>query len=789
MTRLLVVAALVLIFATSTGPATGATPEPRIALVIGNSAYKDAPLANPVNDARLMAETLRGLGFEVIERTDANQREMKLAIFELGDRLEAAGKEGVGLFFYAGHGVQVNGQNYLIPLNAMIEKERHVAIEAVGASWVLSQMEFAGNRVNFVILDACRNNPLTRGFRSQLRGLAKMNAPTGSLVAYSTGPGDVAADGEGANSPYTLALSQAMKTPGVAAEKMFKLVRNSVREETKGKQTPWEESSMMGADFYFNPASAVATTESPSEEQGTPAPVPLYQDGAESERLFWESIKDSDDPADFEAYLGAYPDGTFAPLARNQLRRLKKQVPPEQVTVVAAVVPPPEAAITVEEMDATFVALKTSNLRAEPTTTSKRVGRISRDSAVTVTGTVEDGKWYRVDYEGQTAFVFGTLVEEVEPYELAAWRKIARSSDYEDFSLFLDEYPNSIFTERAEAKLAALAITDGGRPPTVIAALSTSVGPNAAEMAFWDSIKHSDEPADYRAYLQAYPGGSFAELARVRASTALAALPPRETEAVTRPKRSGRVINVQPIHDFRGQAKPILTDILRNVLRAVPNAVVISEQPGGDDDVVVSGSVLKFAQREEPNPDYQAAQIAASLFGGLAAAMTANIPRSHTLIDVEVLISAQDAATGETFSESGYANLKLDSRQTNPTRAGFDALQTAVTQAAKRIVIRLTGGTPQQQVTAAEVSNDANLKRAIKRFYNKQRFWKSHGSKNRPTEMVDIYDISLASVSDNLIKLDVRYRWQLQDMHAGKNANGIATVERAGNSFRVLGFQ
>ena len=706
------------------------------------------------------------------------------------DRLEAAGKEGVGLFFYAGHSVQVDGQNYLIPLNAEIEKERHVAIEAVGASWVLSQMEFAGNRVNFVILDACRNNPLTRGFRSQLRGLAKMNAPTGSLVAYSTGPGDVADDGGGANSPYTLALSQAMKTPGVAAGKMFKLVRNSVREATKEKQTPWEESSMMGGDFYFNPAS-VAAAPTVAQPAAQLAPAPVVDSGA-SERLFWESIKDSDDPAMFEAYLQQFPNGEFTSLARLKRNKLEKAAKDETQTALVVVPPKPEPEIGNVEMDATFVAVKTSNVRREPTAQSERVGRLARHSPVNVTGKVADKNWYRIDYEGRTGYVSGDLIVEIDPAAFEAWRKIARSADPEDFSLFLDEFPDSPFAEQAVEKLAALT-TDAGPQPTVIAALPTSVSPNDAEMAFWNSIKDSSEPADYRAYLQAYPGGSFAELARVRAerpsSTQLAALPSQETEAVTRPKRSGRVINVQPIHDFRGQAKPILTDIVRNALRAVPNAVVISERPGGEDDVVVSGSVLKFAQRQEPNPDYQTAKIAAAFFGGLAAAATANIPPSHTLIDVEVLISAQDAATGETFSESGYANVKADSRYVNPTQAGFDALQTAVTQAARRLVVRLTGGTPQQQVTAAEISNDPNLKREIRRFYNKQKIWKTHGSKNRPTEMSEIYNISLASESGNLIKLDVRYRWQLQDMQAGKNANGIATVERSGPSFRVLDFQ
>ena len=259
-----------------------------------------------------MTETLRGLGFEVIERLDANQKEMKLAIFELGALLEEAGKEAVGLFYYAGHGVQVNGRNFLIPLKAEIKRETHVTVEAVDASWVLGEMEFAGNRVNFVILDACRNNPLTRSFRSQVRGLAKMSAPTGSLVAYSTAPGDVAVDGEGANSPYTLALSQAMQTPNLPAEKVFKLVRNSVREATNNEQTPWEESSMTGSDFYFSLNVSIAI-----ETPGTATPS-ITESAAttQQETVFWQSVKDSADPGMFEAYLQNYPNGAFANIAK-----------------------------------------------------------------------------------------------------------------------------------------------------------------------------------------------------------------------------------------------------------------------------------------------------------------------------------------------------------------------------------------------------------------------------------------------------------------------------------------
>ena len=508
MKRLAAAVALVLVLFGAMNIATAAVPEPRVALVIGNSAYADAPLANPANDARLMAETLRGLGFNVIERVDANQREMKLAIFELGDRLEAAGKDAVGLFYYAGHGVQVEGQNYLIPLNAEIERERHVAIEAVGASWVLGQMEFAGNRVNFVILDACRNNPMTRSFRSQLRGLAKMNAPTGSLVAYSTGPGDVAVDGDGANSPYTLALSRVMQTPGLPAEKVFKLVRDAVREETKGKQTPWEESSMTGADFYLRVSVAV-TVEAPEVSATSDTAAATQQ-----ETVFWQSIQNSTDPAMFEAYLQSYPNGAFANIAT--LKRDALKAPSRQETQTAAIIPPPEPSIQVEEMDATFVALKTSNVRAEPTTESSRVGRLSRDDAVAVTGKVKDTNWYRMEYKGETAFVFGALIKQIDPGELAAWESIANSSDHADFVTFLANFPDQHFAERARVKRDL--VTPAPAPE-----------PAGLDLAFWESIKDSPNPVDYEAYLRQHPEGHFAALARARL-TAIMEAQRREAE-------------------------------------------------------------------------------------------------------------------------------------------------------------------------------------------------------------------------------------------------------------------
>jgi len=221
--------------------------EKRLALVIGNSAYKTAPLRNPVNDAKDMSNALKVLGFKVLQKIDADRKEMEDAIRQFGRQLRGG---GVGLFYYAGHGIQVKGRNYLIPIGARIESASDTRYYTVDAGLILGKMEDAKNDLNIVILDACRNNPFTRSFRSADTGLAKMDAPQGSLVAYATEPGSVAADGEGRNGIYTKYLLKHMKTPGLTIERILKKVRIDVRKETEGQQTPWESSSLIG-DFYF----------------------------------------------------------------------------------------------------------------------------------------------------------------------------------------------------------------------------------------------------------------------------------------------------------------------------------------------------------------------------------------------------------------------------------------------------------------------------------------------------------------------------------------------------------
>jgi hypothetical protein len=236
----------------------------RVALVVGNGRYASSPLTNPPNDAELIATTLRGLGFEVRLLKNADQASMKRAIEDFGAALDKAGPDSIGLFYYAGHGVQMNGRNYLIPVGANINRDADVDIEAVSADWVLEQMRYARNRLNFVILDACRNNPFVRSFRSADGGLAKMDAPAGVLIAYSTAPGDVAADGEGSNSPYSAALAQAMRDSDEPAELMFKQARDAVRHATADRQTPWEASSLTGQNFYFATAARPAAPAVPA---------------------------------------------------------------------------------------------------------------------------------------------------------------------------------------------------------------------------------------------------------------------------------------------------------------------------------------------------------------------------------------------------------------------------------------------------------------------------------------------------------------------------------------------
>ena len=298
-------------------PAAPLSPGKRLALVIGNGAYRDAPLRNPVNDARALAAKLSALGFDVMKGENLGQRDMNRLVARFGERL--AGHD-VGMFFFAGHGIQIRGKNYLVPVDAQISSENSVRAEAVDVDAVLDQL--SSSPLNVVILDACRNNPFERRFRSLSVGLAQMDAPKGTLIAYATAPGKVARDGDGANSIYTTALLKLLDEPGLPLETVFKRVRAEVAQLTSDNQVPWEASSLTG-DFFFASPAAQARPTTPD------APAAAKSDtDAEADLLFWQSVKDSPHAADYDAYLKQFPQGRFADIARNRLNRMNPEKRP-----------------------------------------------------------------------------------------------------------------------------------------------------------------------------------------------------------------------------------------------------------------------------------------------------------------------------------------------------------------------------------------------------------------------------------------------------------------------------
>ena len=311
-----------------------AATEQRVALVIGNGAYKSAPLANPVNDARAISAKLRTLGFEVIERQNLTQKQVGGVLREFRSKLKPG---GVALFFYAGHGLQVKGVNYLPTVDADIASEEDVPTQSLDANKVLDLMDEAKTRMNLVFLDACRNNPYARSFRSAADGLAKVNAPSGTILSFATRPGSVAADaGSGRNGLYTEHLLAAMDLPNQPIEQALKRVVSGVKQASKGRQEPWMEGSIEG-DFYFKPGAAGAA---PAVKPPTAAV--RVQTPEEVEQELWNAVKASRDQRDLEDYLKQYPKGRFAPLAAQKLKALASAPAPSKPTTTVASLAPTE---------------------------------------------------------------------------------------------------------------------------------------------------------------------------------------------------------------------------------------------------------------------------------------------------------------------------------------------------------------------------------------------------------------------------------------------------------------
>ncbi len=280
----------------------------RKALVIGNAHYAEGRLANPINDAEDMQTRLKALGFAVVLLEDAVLEDFDRALERFGQSLRA---EDDAVFYFAGHGAQSNGVNYLIPTDAKISEDADLKYKAVNLGLALDKLAHAQNGFKLAILDACRNNPYARSLRDGSRGLARVDAPSGTLVWYAAQPGKVAEDGLGRNGAFTAQLLDALSQPGLDPDALFKRTARAVYQQTGGRQFPYPEGVSL-VDFHF----AAGTN---------PTAKPLALDPAAVELSFWDSIKASDNPADFEEYLKQYPQGRFAGLARNRFNSIANE--------------------------------------------------------------------------------------------------------------------------------------------------------------------------------------------------------------------------------------------------------------------------------------------------------------------------------------------------------------------------------------------------------------------------------------------------------------------------------
>jgi hypothetical protein len=304
---------VLLMLALTIGPVTAKNDPPPAgqALVIGNSAYLAGPLQNPGNDARAMAERLRQAGFAVTLRLDTDRRQLLEAIRGFTETLSRTGT--VGIFYYAGHGVQLNWRNFLVPVDARIRTKADIQGEAVDLGLLLDGLGRARNALNVVVLDACRNNPFGADFRVDDRGLSQLDAPPGTLLAYATAPGNTAEDGEGSHGLYTDHLLKEMLAPGAPVEDVFKRVRLSVRRGSQGNQIPWESTSLE-SDFAFVPAKV--SRDSLKE--------------FEADLAAWQDLRSAQSPDQLEAFIRQRPSGKFAEMAQfrlDQLLRAKGEKP------------------------------------------------------------------------------------------------------------------------------------------------------------------------------------------------------------------------------------------------------------------------------------------------------------------------------------------------------------------------------------------------------------------------------------------------------------------------------
>ena len=302
--------------------ASAANAEKRVAFVVGNGTYKNvAPLPNPSVDAKAMASALRNVGFEVVEGSNLTRDKMTERLLDFGKKAQGA---DVALFFYAGHGIAISGTNYLLPIDADIKSEMDVKLGAAINIDLTLEQTMGDAKVKLVFLDACRDNPFAAKIKSNSAtrsvnvqtGLAEMKSGEGTLIAFATGPGQTALDGqEGSNSPFTRALLANLTQPGMEIQQAMTKVRAQVNEETNKGQLPWGHTNLIGA-VYLNGAPAPGAV-------AAAAPAATASKASDVELEFWRSIKESNKPEELNAYLTNYPNGQFRSLALSRIASLE----------------------------------------------------------------------------------------------------------------------------------------------------------------------------------------------------------------------------------------------------------------------------------------------------------------------------------------------------------------------------------------------------------------------------------------------------------------------------------
>ena len=378
----------------------------RVALVIGNAAYAHAPrLANPLNDADDIGSALERLGFAVTRLANADQSGMRRA---LQDFAKAASASEIAVVFYAGHGIEVDKRNFLVPVDARLLSDADVEFETVPLELVSRAVERARG-LRLVILDACRENPFAASMqragatRSIGRGLARIEPSGETLVAYAAKEGTVAADGKGRNSPYSTALLDHLEEPGLEVGLMFRKVRDAVLAATGGAQEPFVYGSLSSKGAYVGDAPQTAHASPVAQAPAVPAATAPLRIAADHERLFWNSVKDSADPADLHAYLARYPDGVYVALANNRLKRVGTATPKREALATTAAAPPGKASAAAR--------LEAERLAA------KRLA---------------------------------------EERELAFWTSVRDSRDAAELQAYLDRYPDGAYAVLARSRLKRL---------------------------------------------------------------------------------------------------------------------------------------------------------------------------------------------------------------------------------------------------------------------------------------------------------------------------------------------